>query len=36
MNEAMQEFVRYAKLFDLKNPDQRPMILCEDGDVNIF
>ena len=22
--------------FDLKNPDQRPMILCEDGDVNIF
>nr|MBP3258920.1 HD domain-containing protein [Bacilli bacterium] len=21
MNEAMQEFVRYAKLFDLKNPD---------------
>lgn len=22
--------------FDLKNPDQRPMILCEDGDINVY
>ena len=22
--------------FELKNPDQRPMILCEDGDVNVY